>query len=180
LKKLVSIMLLAIFILYTAGYYLLLWGLQFHARSVMSERIEAGQYNTEETVIIKIPLTIPYNTISTGYQRAEGSFEYHEELYKLVQQKVADDTLYTVCIRDKHEQKIHNTLTDFVKLSNDLHTTSKQKIKLSGFFLKDFTPALSIDLQKPGYTPRDYTHGAIPDLVGNVMAIQVPPPDYAV
>jgi len=173
-------MLLAIFILYTAGYYLLLWGLQFHARSLMSERIDAGRYDTEETITIKISLTIPYNTISTGYQRAQGSFEYHGELYKLVQQKMADDTLYTICIRDKHEQKIHNTLADFVKLSNDLPTTSKQKIKLLGFFLKDFTPAPSIDLQKPGYTPRSYKHGAIPDLLSNVMAIQTPPPDNVV
>lgn len=173
-------MLLAIFILYTAGYYLLLWGLQFHARSLMSERIDAGRYNAEETITIKIPLTIPYNTISTGYQRAEGSFEYHGELYKLVQQKIADDTLYTVCIRDKHEQKIHNTLTDFVKLSNDLPTTSKQKIKLLGFFLKDFTPAPSIDLQSPGYTPRSYKHDTIPGLLGTVMAIQTPPPDTVI
>ncbi len=128
----------------------------------MSERIDAGRYNTEETITIKIPLTIPYNTISPEYHRAEGTFEYHGELYKLIQQKVADDTLYTICIRDKHEQNIHNTLTDLVKLSNDLPTTSKQKIKLSGFLLKDFTPAPSIDLQKPGSTLRNRKHGATP------------------
>jgi len=137
LKKLVSILLLSVFLFNLGGYYAMFWGLRYQANKELQQRLDEFDYTESQAVTIKIPLTLPYQLNREGFERLAGEFEYHGEFYKLVKQKLDNDTLSIVCIKDHKEKQLVSTMIDFAKLSNDLPATSTM-LKLFGNFLKEY------------------------------------------
>jgi hypothetical protein len=121
-------------------------GLRYQAKSEMRVRLDAGNYSNEETVTLKIPFTLPYWMDSRAYERVNGEFQYQGEFYQLVEQKLEKDTLYVVCIRDAKEKKLHEVMTDYVKLTNDLPTSSQKTLKLLGSLMKDYVKSVSTEI----------------------------------
>ena len=80
------------------------------------------------------------------FERVDGDFEYQGQFYKLVKQKLSKDTLYVVCIKNQDKKQLFDALTEYIKLSNDLPSTSKQALKLWGSIVKDYLPNESIGL----------------------------------
>ena len=103
----------------------------------MSRKIEANQYDGTETIELKIPVTLPYPLQQNGFERVDGRFEHNGTYYKLIKQKLENDTVYIVCIRDVETKQLTNTLKDYVAKTNDLPVNSKS-VNLFGKFLKDF------------------------------------------
>ena len=129
------------------------------ARVALNEKIDNEQYKEDQTVTIKIPLSLPY-PVQAEYQRVEGDFEHQGEFYKLVKQKYSNDTLYVVCIKSAEEKKAFKVFSDLVKLSTDqtASTPNNQNSKTIVSIIKDynpvveeihFAPRMSIDLAKP-------------------------------
>jgi hypothetical protein len=110
-------------------------------------RLDAMEYSSDETVTLKIPFTLPYWMDSRGYERVNGDFQYQGEFYHLVEQKLEKDTLYVVCIKDASERKLHEAMTDYVKLTNDIPASSKN-VKLFGSFLKDYVKGTGAEILK--------------------------------
>lgn len=131
-------MLLAVFLFNVGGYYLVFIGLHHRSDRLLSKRIEANAYDVNETIELKIPVTLPYPLQQNGFERVDGKFEHQGTFYKLVKQKFENDTLYIVCIRDIESKQIANTLKDYVAKTNDLPQNSKNTLNLFGKFLKDF------------------------------------------
>jgi hypothetical protein len=104
---------------------------------MLTKKIEADQFNDDELVELKIPVTLPYPIQQNGFERVEGKFEHSGTFYKLIKQKLENDTVYIVCIRDLESKQITNTLKDYVAKTNDLPLNSKS-LNLFGKFLKDF------------------------------------------
>jgi hypothetical protein len=113
-------------------------GLHHRSDRLLAEKIETNQYNHEETIELKIPVTLPYPIQETGFERADGKFEHQGNFYKLVKQKLENDTVFIVCIRDVGAKQFVNTLKDYVHKTNDLPANSKNSNSLFGKFLKDF------------------------------------------
>jgi hypothetical protein len=180
LKRSFSILLLLVFLFNVVGYYPVFWGLKYRARMEMNQRLDDENYNADETVTIKIPLTVPYNTFSPDYERMTGSFEHSGEFFKLIKQKLERDTLYIVCIKDHKEKQLHAALTDFIKLSTDLPTSSQQTLKLLSGLIKDYIPTTPQPLiqNRLGNT---LTFGPTPpcDLPTTNLPVPTPPPDLA-
>ena len=151
MKRFISIVLLILFAFNIAGYYFVLWGFRHHAGMELTARLDAELYTEEEIIELKVPVTIPYPLQEQGFQRLAGKFEHHGQYYSLVKQKLENDTLYIVCIRDKAEQKFAKAFQDFVKLSNDLPLSGKKAI---GFLTK-----LTKDFQQNPVTPIIQQHG---------------------
>lgn len=141
MKRTVSILLLSVFLFNVGGYYIVFWGLREHADKALAKKLDAGLYTENETVELKIPVTLPYPLQQRGYERVEGRFEHNGEFYKLVKQKHAHDTLYVICIRDSQEKKLVKTMHDYAKMTNDLPSSSKKALHFFGKFLKDFETA---------------------------------------
>lgn len=72
------------------------------------------------------------------FERVNGKFEHKGIHYKLVKQRHRNDTLYILCIKDHEQKKLVKSLREYVKLTNDLPSSSKKSPDLSGKFLKDF------------------------------------------
>ncbi|HEY5749442.1 MAG TPA: hypothetical protein VIU12_25415 [Chryseolinea sp.] len=178
MKRSFSIFLLLVFLFNVVGYYPVFWGLKYRARIEMNQRLDDENYNTEETVTIKIPLTVPYNTFGQDYERMTGSFEHRGEFFNLIKQKLEKDTLYIVCIKDHKEKQLHAAMTDFIKLSTDIPTSSQQTLKLLSGLIKDYIPTTPQALTQ-NRQGQSLTYGATPDfnLLANNLPVPTPPPD---
>lgn len=139
MRRFLAFMLLALFLFNTVGYYALYQAVRNQSNHALLKRLDQDSYREEETVTIKLPLAIPYYQSDTEYQRVNGSFEHQGEFFKLVKQKIEQDTLFIVCIRDHAAEKLFNLVSDFTKIVNDLPASSKSGVlKLLGSFSKDY------------------------------------------
>lgn len=143
MKKLVTLILLVLFLLNMVGYYGIFVGLRFSSEAALRQQFDAEMYSGVE-VTIKVPITIPYASDSRGYERVDGDFEYDGQVYRLVKQKLQSDTLFIVCIRDNETQKINQALADYVKSYTDKPFSTKQNAKTLNVFSKDYVSTTTV------------------------------------
>jgi hypothetical protein len=140
LKKALSILLLSVFLFNVGGYYIVFWAMLYQSDQQLTTILDAGLYEEDETVELKIPLSLPYAMMSRGFQRVDGKFEYKGEYYRLVKQKVHNDTVFVVCIKNHEEKQLVNKMTDYVTQSNDIPGTAKKAMSFVSKLLKEYNP----------------------------------------
>lgn len=104
----------------------------------MIRKLDAGNYNDSETITIKVPLTVPYAVNSRDFERVNGEFEYKGEFYRLVKQKLSQDTLFIICVKDHENKRIHEALSGFVKTFSDKPVDIPSNAKTGISFIKDY------------------------------------------
>lgn len=124
------------------GFYGLFVGLRYKAKRDIVQRLDREQYSHEETITLKVPLSIPYISDDDSFERVNGEIEHEGEFYRLVKQKLVQDTLYIVCIKDHKSKTIKKALADYVKTFTDKPVDSKSQSKTQITFIKDFLPSL--------------------------------------
>jgi hypothetical protein len=137
LKKLVSLLLLAMLLFNTGGYYVMFWALRYQADTELQQQLDANDYPESEAFLIEIPITLPYQMNSNDFERLTGEFEHNGEFYQLIKQKLENDTLKIVCIKNHKEKHLVASMADFTKVSNDL-PASTSSLKVLGNFLKEY------------------------------------------
>ncbi|HEV8511902.1 MAG TPA: hypothetical protein VGQ59_01415 [Cyclobacteriaceae bacterium] len=110
----------------------------------LQKQLDANDIADGESVVIKIPMTLPYQTTSAAFERVTGEFEHQGEYYQLVKQKLENDTLSIVCIKDHREKQIVTSMVDFTKQSNDLPTSTA--LKVLGSFLKEYNGTTNLKM----------------------------------
>jgi hypothetical protein len=128
---------LVVFLFNVGGYYIVFWGLRIHSSKALNQRLDANQYSLDETIQLKIPVTLPYPVQQQEFRRVHGKFEHKGQHYQAVKHKLENDTLYIVCIRDQRENTLVNTMAKYARLANDL-PSSKQALNFLGKLTKDF------------------------------------------
>ena len=123
------------------GFYGLLQGLRYKTTLELVQRLDNHQYSKEETIILKVPISVPYVLQEGDYERVDGEFEYEGEFYRLVKQKYENDTLHMVCIKDHTAKRIDQALADYVKTFTDKPVDSKNAGKTTVDFVKDYLPS---------------------------------------
>jgi hypothetical protein len=84
---------------------------------------------------IKIPLTLPYPLQQKDFERKDGEFVYKNEHFRLVKQKLVNDTLTIVCIKDQKAQQLTNVMDEFsAKTSSD----QTDGVMLSGKVIQEY------------------------------------------
>lgn len=119
MKRLISILLLFLFLLNVLGYYGVFMGLQVGSSINARTKLDRGDYATGNLITIKAPLTVPYSVDQNEYERVDGEFQHNGEYFRLVKQKLYKDTLFIVCIKDDGLRKMHQALADYVKTFTD-------------------------------------------------------------
>jgi len=107
-------------------------------------RLDADEYSSEDLVVLTIPVSLPYPIQQNGYERVNGEFEYQGEYYNLVKQRLENDTLFMVCIKDHREKKLVNAFSEYTNLANSLPTSAKHTLDLFGKLFKDYTSLTSL------------------------------------
>lgn len=94
-------------------------GIQWTNNREANQRIDNGDYSRSALISIKIPMTLPYAYETYGSDRVKGEFEHQGELYRLVEKKLANDTLTIFCVRDKQHNLYAEAIASFVKSFTD-------------------------------------------------------------
>jgi hypothetical protein len=119
------------------GYYGIFVGLGYRNSQEVTRQIDSDRYSESNTVLIKVPLSIPY-AANTEYERVDGEFSHEGQVYRLVKQKLVNDTLFVVCLKDEKGTAINRALTDYVKTFSDKPVDSKSNQKDQFSFVKEY------------------------------------------
>lgn len=96
---------------------------------------------------MRIPLALPYHSNHANYERVNGVFEYEGAMYRLVKQKLYNDTLYVICSRDELGKQIKDAIQEVAYSMNDEPTDSKpNSAKRWIAFIKDFETCKELDI----------------------------------
>lgn len=138
MKKLAAISLLLIFLFNLGGYRLWYY---LEAQSC-DERIvailENEEYDKAELVVIKIPLSLPYQTNWKEFETTDGEIEFEGTIYKYVKRKVQNGELVLLCIPHHDKMQVNTARDDFFKYTNDLaQNTPNKKSGNAGFKFKN-------------------------------------------
>lgn len=155
MKRSLSIVLLLIFLFNVGGYYFVFWGLIRSADYALTQRLNDEAYSPSETIELKIPVTLPYPIQQQGFKRVDGKFEHNGQFYKLVKQKLENDTLFVICILDHQQKRLVKTMTDYVKMTNELPQSEKKPAAFVGKFLKDFEAGETYEIAKQLITKKE-------------------------
>lgn len=159
------------------GYYIVFWGVRSQAKSDLLHRLDAEQYSSEDLVVLTIPISVPYPIQQNGYERVNGEFEYHGDYYNLVKQRLENDTLFMVCIKDHHEKKLVSALNEYANLANSLPTNAKHTMDLFGKLFKDYTAsAFSSMNSAQGWCAHIQAPTNVFDVLQRDYPIYTPPP----
>jgi hypothetical protein len=137
LKKALAILMLLVFSFNVGGYYIVFWALQHQNNIKIASIIDSGSYIEEETIVFKVPMSLPYSP-PPDFERISGKLEYNGEFYELVKQKLENDTLHVVCLKNHDEKRLVSTMNDYVKLSHDLPGAEQKAYNFLGKLLKEY------------------------------------------
>ncbi len=138
MKRCISLTLIGLLLFNMMGFYGILEALRYSNKVSLLSKLDAERYDAAQTQLIKVPFSLPYSVDQTDYQRVNGDFQHLGNHYRLVKQRVANDTLYIVCILDRQAKKIDNAITEFVKTFKDDMNQSQHSGKMTLSFAKDY------------------------------------------
>lgn len=118
----------------TLGYYGIFFGLQYQNRLRLVKSFDQGSYDDSKTVVLEVPIAIPYNNDS-HFQRVDGTIEYKGEFYHLIKQRFHNDTLQVVLLKDDRHREIQQELVRY----SDQNTAAGSLSKPVDF-IKDYLP----------------------------------------
>jgi hypothetical protein len=130
-----------VFAFNTIGYYGLYIGIKNRLDAEATQQFDQNEYSGGETMIVKMPYTLPYPINLNGYERVDGEFESNGELYKLVKHTIVNDTLYVLMVKSSALTNLNKSFSDFAGNSTD--TPASKTLKLIQQAAKDFVSYLS-------------------------------------
>lgn len=180
MKKPVSILFVVLMLLNVLGYYGVFIGVRYKSTQNLLQRLDAEDYRSGETVTIRVPMSIPYVTGSDEYVRVDGEFAYQGEVYRLVKQRFANDTLYAVCIKDHAGKQIDRALTDYVKTFSDHPADTHSGGKSIPPPLQDYiAQVFSISHATEGWARYVSIRNTMPEFIASYSPSIIHPPERA-
>ncbi len=120
MRKFGSIFFVLILVFNFWGYRWVLSYMETNATVRLQAQLDAGKYDPNQLVEVKIPLNLPYYTNYRDYEPYSGEMKWNGENYQYVKRKVAADTLYLLCIPHTEKNNIQSARVDFFKIINNL------------------------------------------------------------
>jgi hypothetical protein len=127
LKKLSAILLLALLLFNFAGYKVWFYFLQVKADQQLETSLDNNDYNEADLVTIKVPLSLPYQTNWSDFERYDGEISVDGKIYKYVKRMVYNDELILLCLPNENKMRLQNAKDEFFKYANDLMQSDSSK-----------------------------------------------------
>jgi hypothetical protein len=179
LKRVFAIFFLVIFLFQVGGYYIVFLGMQHSAKQALLHRLDADNYAESDLIVLTIPLSLPYPLHGGEFERVDGEFEHQGQQYKVVKQKLDNDTLFIACIRDEKGSMISAAFSDFTKVAHNLPVNSKKAMNVLSKLYKDFksTEFKMFYRSRFVYERAYLAHTSITP-PGPLLAVDSPPPEF--
>lgn len=159
LKKIASILLLAMLVFNWCGYRWVINYMQQQADATLEAKLDNHDYDESQLIEIRVPVNMPYQTNWADFERYDGSIEVNGVHYNYVKRKVENGQLVFKCIPNQARQKLQNAGDNFFKLVNDLqqdHSAKKSNTNVIKSALSDYevqlalyVPVVSPSIQTP-------------------------------
>ena len=127
MKKIASALLIFLLLFNWFGYNLVVNYLQHKSDIHLEALLDNNEYNDAQLIELKVPIHLPYQTSWASFERYDGEVEMNGILYKYVKRKVANDTLYLMCIPNTKKMNLETARDDFFKNTNDLAQNNNSK-----------------------------------------------------
>lgn len=127
MKKLTAILLLLLLLFNLIGYR---WFFAFTIRQwdgQITAALDKERYNEQDLITIKVPLSLPYQTDRSDFERVDGEISIDGQWYKYVKRKVVNGELVLLCLPDRKKAKLQTAKDNFFKLTNLLQTATSAK-----------------------------------------------------
>ncbi len=86
----------------------------------LEARLDKNQYDESQLIELKVPIHLPYQNNWAAYERYDGEITLNGTLYKYVERKVSNDTLYLRCLPNTKKMHLETAKDDYFKNTNDL------------------------------------------------------------
>ena len=142
----------------------------------------SNQLNGDETITVKMSMSLPYQSNFSGYEPAEGRVQKGNNIYKMVERTVINDTLYTICKVDYSARERFLELADHI--ADHVNDLAERPLKKSAKLLKNFIKEYHTANTKTLFFLYDWTSKisakAQPSLfiLSQYQSLNSPPPDF--
>ena len=128
MKKVASILLLAILLFNWVGYRFYAAWLQNQSNVSLEAQLDLNSFEEADLVSVKIPSGhLSYYTNSKSFERVDGEVEIKGVPYKYVKRRIFNDTVELMCIPNRNAIRLQNARDDFFKLVSDLQHPDQGK-----------------------------------------------------
>ena len=126
-KKFSAIFLIALFLFNLFGYRLLFNYEQQQSDKQLETSLDKQDYNEEDLLTIKVPLSLPYVNNQQNFERVDGELNVNGKILKYVKRKISDGHLILLCLPDHNKMRIESAKDEFFKYANDLAPNTQSK-----------------------------------------------------
>lgn len=120
MKKLAAILLITLFLFNLFGYRILFYYAQQKSDSKLEDNFDKNIYNEDELIAISIPLSIPYQQNSDGFERCDGEITLNGQIFKYVKRKYCNGILTILCLPDHYKMRLEIEKNDLSQFGNGL------------------------------------------------------------
>jgi hypothetical protein len=126
-KKLAAILLIGVFFFNWFGFRLLTGYLQHRADQQLEAKIDLNDYDESQLIEMRVPLNMPYQTQSSGFERIDGEIEISGIHYKYVKRKIEMGELVLLCLPNHSKMQLESAEDEYYQLVNDLQNPVQNK-----------------------------------------------------
>ncbi|MFZ9661270.1 MAG: hypothetical protein ACO29O_05265 [Chitinophagaceae bacterium] len=137
-----AILLMTVHLFNIGGYRLFFNHLERNADLHMVQRLDNDEYDEADLIQMKVALSTPYNENQQRFERYDGAVSVNGVQYNYVKRRIANDTLYVLCIPNMDRMKLNNAKDQFFTMVNDLiqqNNKSEHPVKPQHQLLKSET-----------------------------------------
>lgn len=118
---------IAVFFFNWFGYRLLTGYLQHKADRQLEAQLDRNEYDESQLIEMRVPLNMPYQTQSSGFERIDGEIEIEGTHYKYVKRKIEKGELVLLCLPNHSKMQLKSAADEFYQLVNDLQNPVQNK-----------------------------------------------------
>ncbi|MFC4874782.1 hypothetical protein [Negadavirga shengliensis] len=151
MRKIISILLLACFLVYHFGYYVFYFSYQHVIESDWTSKVYKKDF--QDYQVMKIPMKLPYSFEEEGFQLTNIPFKKDGKSYRAIKKRFADDTFELLYVPDMAKIKLEFNLKQWViSLVPESNAENQQERILTQNFIKDYLyPKLVLIFETSGF-----------------------------
>ena len=127
MKKIASILLIAILFFNWYGYRIVTTILTNDADKQLEVRLDNEEYSESQLIEIRVALNIPYQNDQADFERHYGEMKVNGKYYTYVKRKIENGYLILKCIPNSDKEKIKAAGSEFFKMANGLDGNQPDK-----------------------------------------------------
>ncbi len=131
MKRLTTILLIAILAFNLFGYNIVFTIAENNADKKIFERVYNSSYDEESLVKFEMPLYNAYQMDNGDFQYVSGEITIGNRIYKLVKQRVIDGALQLYCLFDESKTPLLTARNEYFRVINDFDAKGSSESKNS-------------------------------------------------